>query len=112
MNNHFGKGQRQKKNRIVRYITYGIGIILLVYVFGKTIYVHYHLYKYSSYTTGEVIGFSRGGRGNKMVDYEFFVSDEKYTGSSWYDDEVKPEVGDQYIVRYSSRDPDISRMIF
>lgn len=96
----------------IRYAAYIIGFIAMVALFGKDIYSRYHLKNYGNYTAGVVTGFSSGGRGTSWVNYEFVVGGNLYEGSSLYDAGVSPKIGDKFSVKYSSRDPKVSRMEF
>ncbi|MCF6352376.1 MAG: hypothetical protein L3J06_05135 [Cyclobacteriaceae bacterium] len=88
------------------------GLSLFSFFVFKLTYQAYHLKYYSEETLGRVDSIYIDWRYNKNVNYSFKVNDEFYYKSAWYDNKVKPKVGDYYRVKYSRKNPSISRIFF
>lgn len=87
------------------------GLALFVFFVFKFGHRFYHLNHYGRYTQGKVESIYEDWRYDKKIIYTFKVNGKSYSGSAWFDDKVKPKIGESYTVKYSSKKPEISQLL-
>lgn len=89
-----------------------IGLALFAYFVINFSYIQYHLANYEEYTFGTIIDFEEDYRGNKIAIFEFEVDNKTFTGQAYFDDFIAPIIGESFTVKFSKKNPKISRMEF
>ncbi|MDO6437081.1 hypothetical protein Q4534_06675 [Cyclobacterium sp. 1_MG-2023] len=89
-----------------------LGLALFLYFIINFTYTQYHLSNYKEYSSGTIIDFEEDYRGNKIAIFEFEVDNRIFRGEAYFDDFVNPVIGESYPVKYSMKNPNISRMEF
>lgn len=89
-----------------------LGLAFFLYFIINFTYTHYHLSNYKEYSSEIIIDFEEDYRGNKIVIFEFEADNRIFRGDAYFDDFVNPVIGEHYPVKYSMKNPNISRMEF
>lgn len=108
MNLKFNFDQKTKR-RINNFIAIW-GLCLFFFFLFKFGHKYYHLNVHGEDTYATIDSIYVDWRYSKKVLYKFQVESKQYSGNGWYDSKIKPNVGEKYKVRYSSRDPSISKI--
>lgn len=78
-------------------------------IFG---YRQYHFHFYENTTRGVIDSLEDDYFGDSTVFYSFKVGDRLIQGTQGYDIKVKPKVGEYYLVKFSTKNPDINKMVY
>lgn len=97
---------------IFRKILIFLGIVGMVGGASIASYRQYHFHFYGNSTRGEIDSLDGEYFGDSTVHYSFTVGGSQFHGSYGYDARVKPKVGERYLVKYSTKNPDINKMIY
>ena len=88
------------------------GLCMFIFFALRLGYDYYHLSHYSRTTIGQISAIDKDYKGNKIVRYEYKVKYIRYDGTAGFDERIKPKVDDFYRVKYSYKDPSVSKMEF
>lgn len=88
------------------------GLCMFIYFASKLGYNYYHLSNYSRSTIGQISAIDKDYKGNEIVRYEYEVKHIKYEGTTRFDARIKPKIDEFYRVKYSYKDPSVSKMEF
>lgn len=86
------------------------GLCLFVFFLIQFGHKYYHLSVYGEDTYATIDSIYEDWRYSKKVLYKFEVENKQYSGNGWYDSKIKPNLGEKYKVKYSSKDPSINKI--
>ncbi len=87
-----------------------LGLVFFLFFVFKISQKSYHLEYYGRETNAKIDSVYENWRYQKKITYTFKVNDRLYSSRTWYDEKIKPKVGDSFRVRYSSKNPDINKI--
>jgi len=88
-------------------IIFVIGVILRI---ANGFYNNIRLEKEGHLTKGTIVRYTRDAKGHLQVVYAFIVDKNSFTGEDYYDDLIKPKIGDEFTVVYLEDDPTVHRI--
>lgn len=88
-----------------------LGIVLFAYFVFRFGHKYYHLNYHGRQTYGTIELIGEDWRYDKEVRYSYTIDGKKYYGRAWYDDKIKPKIGETFRVKYSSQNPEISKLL-
>ena len=99
----------------MKYLRY-IFLILIIALIAYSIIRKSELEQNKLYAIGELIDYTAVSDGESLAEYRFYFNGKEYLGSnslSFGDKkELGLEVGDHCVVKFSSKEPEISEMLF
>ncbi|SKC64883.1 hypothetical protein [Ohtaekwangia koreensis] len=97
--------------KIVTYSFYTLIFIFLIYAGFDSLRRLYHFNNYSVITYSKVDSLFLDHRGHRTFSVTFKADGNLYRAEINYADDITPEIGDEFKVEYSSKDPNLHRII-